>query len=109
MLNTDARLSTPQHNPKAFSSASTAFVLCFSIIMLNTDAHSPSVKDKMTLQGFIRNNAGIDDGRDLPKCASGFTQTEYFSQLLPQLASSERLIGILQIGWRARLQELKVW
>lgn len=54
-------------NPDAFSSAGTAYILAFSIMMLNTDAHSVHVKSKMTLQEFIRNNRGIDDGRDLPE------------------------------------------
>lgn len=43
-----------------------AFVLAFSIIMLNTDAHNPGVKSKMTLDQFIRNNRGINKGADFP-------------------------------------------
>lgn len=51
--------------------------------MLNTDAHNPAVKKKMTLADFIKNNRGIyflvcpfcssltslgiDNGRDLPE------------------------------------------
>ncbi|KAG8074252.1 hypothetical protein GUJ93_ZPchr0006g44990 [Zizania palustris] len=54
-------------NPKAFSSADTAYVLAYSIIMLNTDAHNPMVKNKMSPEDFIRNNRGIDDGKDLPE------------------------------------------
>lgn len=55
-----------EQNPGAFSSAGTAYILAFSIMMLNTDAHSVHVKSKMTITEFIRNNRGIDDGRDLP-------------------------------------------
>ncbi|KEG08189.1 ADP-ribosylation factor guanine nucleotide-exchange factor 1(brefeldin A-inhibited) [Trypanosoma grayi] len=54
-----------KENPTAFRSANTALILSFSICMLNTDAHSPHVKDKMTLEGFIRNNRGIDEGEDV--------------------------------------------
>nr|AAM00191.1 guanine nucleotide-exchange protein GEP2 [Oryza sativa] len=54
-------------NPKAFSSADTAYVLAYSVIMLNTDAHNPMVKNKMSPEDFIRNNRGIDDGKDLPE------------------------------------------
>ncbi|KAG8096800.1 hypothetical protein GUJ93_ZPchr0013g34493 [Zizania palustris] len=43
-------------NPKAFSSADTAYVLAYSVIMLNTDAHNPMVKNKMSPEDFIRNN-----------------------------------------------------
>ncbi|KAE9610730.1 hypothetical protein Lal_00021229 [Lupinus albus] len=53
-------------NPKAFSSADTAYVLAYSVIMLNTDAHNPMVKNKMSADDFIRNNRGIDDGKDIP-------------------------------------------
>ena len=35
--------------------------------MLNTDLHNDGVKNKMTLEEFIRNNRGIDDGKDLPQ------------------------------------------
>lgn len=34
-------------NPKAFSSADTAYVLAYSVILLNTDAHNPMVKTKV--------------------------------------------------------------
>ena len=33
-------------NPKAFTSADTAYVLAYSVILLNTDAHNPTVKMK---------------------------------------------------------------
>ena len=33
--------------------------------MLNTDAHNPMVKNKMTKEGFLKNNRGINDGGDL--------------------------------------------
>lgn len=33
--------------------------------MLNTDLHNPSIKKKITREGFIRNNRGINDGKDL--------------------------------------------
>ncbi|KAI9069221.1 Sec7-domain-containing protein [Trametes sanguinea] len=49
-----------------FANADTAYVLAYSTIMLNTDAHSPQVKQRMTKQGFIANNKGINDGQDLP-------------------------------------------
>ncbi|KAF6004018.1 ADP-ribosylation factor guanine nucleotide-exchange factor [Cyanidiococcus yangmingshanensis] len=35
--------------------------------MLNTDLHSPHIRRKMTLEDFIRNNRGINDGADLPR------------------------------------------
>ena len=56
-------------NPSVFPSADTAFILAFSVIMLNTDLHNPSIKPerRMTLDSFIRNNRGIgENGGDLP-------------------------------------------
>ncbi|KAK4258438.1 hypothetical protein QN277_004889 [Acacia crassicarpa] len=68
-------------NPSSFSSADTAYVLAYSVIMLNTDAHNSMVKDKMTKADFIRNNRGIDDGKDLPE--------EYLGALYDQIVKSE--------------------
>ncbi|KAL7464949.1 hypothetical protein ACHAXS_005280 [Conticribra weissflogii] len=51
-----------------FKTADAAYILSFSTIMLNTDLHNPNMKDerRMTLEQFIRNNRGINDGADLP-------------------------------------------
>eukprot|EP01133_Synstelium_polycarpum_P020003 gene20003-23968_t len=56
------------HNPdnKVFANNDTVYVLAFSVIMLNTDAHNPNIKKKMTKAEFIRNNGGINNGDDLP-------------------------------------------
>lgn len=35
-------------NPDTFKSADVAYVLAYSVIMLNTDAHNPGVKNKMS-------------------------------------------------------------
>uniref|UniRef100_A0A1J3DME3 Brefeldin A-inhibited guanine nucleotide-exchange protein 3 n=1 Tax=Noccaea caerulescens TaxID=107243 RepID=A0A1J3DME3_NOCCA len=68
-------------NPKAFSSADTAYVLAYSVILLNTDAHNPMVKSKMTADGFIKNNRGIDDGKDLAE--------EYLRALYERISRNE--------------------
>ncbi|PWA99169.1 Armadillo-like helical [Artemisia annua] len=68
-------------NPKAFISADTAYVLAYSVIMLNTDAHNAMVKNKMSADDFIRNNRGIDDGKDLPE--------EYLRSLFERIAKNE--------------------
>eukprot|EP01104_Vermistella_antarctica_P010823 TRINITY_DN2924_c0_g1_i1.p1 TRINITY_DN2924_c0_g1~~TRINITY_DN2924_c0_g1_i1.p1 ORF type:complete len:835 (+),score=158.40 TRINITY_DN2924_c0_g1_i1:360-2864(+) len=48
-----------------FSSQDAVFILSFSVIMLNTDAHNPAIKQKMCVAEFINNNKGINDGKDL--------------------------------------------
>ncbi|KAL6604512.1 hypothetical protein ACP70R_042939 [Stipagrostis hirtigluma subsp. patula] len=68
-------------NPNSFTSADTAYVLAYSVIMLNTDAHNTMVKDKMSKSDFIRNNRGIDDGKDLPE--------DYLSTLYEQIVKNE--------------------
>jgi hypothetical protein len=57
-----------EQNPDVFPTPDVAFILAFSIIMLNTDLHNPAIKDdrRMTREGFVRNNRGIADGQDLP-------------------------------------------
>ena len=44
-----------------FADEDAAFVLAFSLIMLNTDTHSPQLKDRerMTLDQFLSNNRQI--------------------------------------------------
>ena len=54
-------------HPKLFASPDTAYVLAFALIMLNTDAHNPGVKNKMTLEQFFSTTRGIDSGNDIDK------------------------------------------
>lgn len=70
-----------QGNPETLANAETAYVLAFSIILLNTDAHSPQVKNRMTKKEFIRNNRGINQGADLPE--------EYLSVLYDEILANE--------------------
>ncbi|KAL0339369.1 UNVERIFIED_CONTAM: Brefeldin A-inhibited guanine nucleotide-exchange protein 2 [Sesamum angustifolium] len=82
-----------------------AYVLAYSVIMLNTDAHNPMVKNKMSAEDFIRNNQGIDDGKDLPEeymrsLFERITKNEIkmkednFSIQLKQSVNSNRVLGL---------------
>jgi len=55
-----------QQNPYIFQEPDTCFILSFSIIMLNTALHNPNAKMKITVEQFIKQNKGINSGRDLP-------------------------------------------
>lgn len=44
--------------------ADAAYVLAFSIIMLNTDLHSPQVRKRMTVEDYSRNLKGVNDNKD---------------------------------------------
>lgn len=54
--------------PEAFQNQDTAYVLAFSLIMLNTDLHSTNIgsKNRMSVEDFISNNRGISNGNDIP-------------------------------------------
>ena len=53
-------------HPNVFTSSDTAYVLAFSVIMLNTDAHSNQIVNKMTQEEFLRNNRGIGENGGAP-------------------------------------------
>lgn len=55
-----------KENPEVYANADCAYILSFSLIMLNTDLHSSQVKNKMSFEDFKRNNRGINDGADIP-------------------------------------------
>lgn len=43
------------------------FILSYSIILLNTDLHSPKVKKQMDLDAYKRNLRGVYNGKDYPE------------------------------------------
>ena len=73
-------------NPNAFANADTAYVLAYSVIMLNTDQHSQKMKGKrMTPEDFIKNNRGINDNADLPD--------EYLNGIYDEIAHNEIVLS----------------
>ncbi|KAK6248507.1 hypothetical protein QUC31_020072 [Theobroma cacao] len=68
-----------QQSSDIFVAKDSVFVLCYSLIMLNTDQHNPQVKKKMTEEEFIRNNRLINGGQDLPR--------EYLSELFDSISN----------------------
>ena len=73
-------------NPNAFANADTAYVLAYSVIMLNTDQHSSKIKSRMTPEDFIKNNRGINDNADLPE--------EYLRGIYDEIAHNEIVLDI---------------
>ncbi|KAL5698166.1 Nucleolar GTP-binding protein 2 [Ranunculus cassubicifolius] len=69
-----------QQSSELFVSKDAVFILCYSLIMLNTDQHNPQVKRKMTEEEFIRNNRAINGGKDLPR--------EYLTELFQSIANN---------------------
>ena len=73
-------------NPNAFANADTAYVLAYSVIMLNTDQHSEKIKGKrMTVDDFIKNNRGINDNANLPD--------EYLAGIYDEIGSNEIVLN----------------
>ncbi|KAF8401703.1 hypothetical protein HHK36_012649 [Tetracentron sinense] len=68
-----------QQSSEIFVSKDAVFIICYSLIMLNTDQHNPQVKKKMTEEEFIRNNRAINGGNDLPR--------EYLSELFHSISN----------------------
>jgi cytohesin len=54
-----------EQNPTIFKTSDTCFVLCYSIIMLNTSLHNTSVKEKMTLEKFLQMHKDIEGCEDI--------------------------------------------
>ena len=74
-------------NPNAFANADTAYVLAYSVIMLNTDQHSSKLAGsrRMTKEDFIKNNRGINDNADLPD--------EYLSGIYEEISHNEIVLN----------------
>ena len=69
-------------NPNAYANADTAYVLSYSVIMLNVDQHSKKMKGpRMTPEDFIKNNRGINDNQDLPE--------DYLRGIFDEIANKE--------------------
>ncbi|KAI3634879.1 hypothetical protein MIR68_007260 [Amoeboaphelidium protococcarum] len=68
-------------NPGVFLNADTAYVLAYSVVMLNTDQHNPQIKKRMTREEFIKNNRGISDGKDL--------DPQFLSSIFDEISQNE--------------------
>lgn len=56
-----------QNATGGLKSSDAAYVLAFSVIMLNTDLHNTQNKKKMTLEDFARINRNTNEGDPMPK------------------------------------------
>ena len=64
--------------------------------MLNTDAHNPQVKKRMTRQDFIKNNRGINDDADLPEEILSAIFDEIQTNEIRMKDEVEAQVGIVQ-------------
>ena len=50
-----------------FANADAVYIFAYHMIMLATDLHSPVIKDKIQKSEWIKNNTGLNDGKDFPE------------------------------------------
>ncbi|KAI0811245.1 Sec7-domain-containing protein [Irpex lacteus] len=67
--------------PAEVKSQDAVYVLAFSIIMLNTDLHSPQIRKRMTTEEYMRNLRGVNDGSDF--------STEYLLEVYESIRKRE--------------------
>ncbi|KAJ3206765.1 Brefeldin A-inhibited guanine nucleotide-exchange protein 2, partial [Dinochytrium kinnereticum] len=88
-------------NPGIFAKADTAYVLAFSVIMLNTDQHNPDIKNRMDRSAFVINNRGINDNADLPEAFLGGIFDEIQKNEIIMEEEHAGQFARLAIGWGA--------
>uniref|UniRef100_A0A6G1S3U5 Brefeldin A-inhibited guanine nucleotide-exchange protein 1 n=1 Tax=Aceria tosichella TaxID=561515 RepID=A0A6G1S3U5_9ACAR len=98
-----ARYCETNPNNKLFHSADVAYILSYSIIILTTDLHSPSIKQKMTKEQYIRMNQPTDN-RD-----NGLPE-DFLSSIYDEIACSEiKIKGTTKITNQAPPPQSTKW
>ncbi|KAK9058254.1 hypothetical protein SSX86_023094 [Deinandra increscens subsp. villosa] len=91
-------------NPGLFKSADTAYVLAYSVIMLNTDAHNPMVWPKMSKSDFVRMNATNDPEECAPKL---ILEEIYDSIVKEEIKMKNETINMGKSSWQKAETEEK--
>ncbi|KIY51634.1 Sec7-domain-containing protein [Fistulina hepatica ATCC 64428] len=71
-----------------FANAAAPYVLAYSVIMLNTDQHSPQVKKRMTVADFIKNNRGINK-QDEASDEDGNLPEDFLTEIFEEIQNNE--------------------
>ncbi|KAI0374734.1 Sec7-domain-containing protein [Pilatotrama ljubarskyi] len=87
--------------PEEVKSQDAVYVLTYSIIMLNTDQHSPHIRKKMSLEDYMRNLKGVNDGADF---SPEYLQNIYDSIRKQEIVMPEEHTG--QLGFEYAWKEL---
>ncbi|KAH9901236.1 Sec7-domain-containing protein [Cubamyces lactineus] len=87
--------------PDEIKSQDAVYVLTYSIIMLNTDQHSPQIRKRMTLEDYMRNLKGVNDGSDF---STEFLVNIYESIRKREIVMPEEHTG--QLGFEYAWKEL---
>ncbi|KAH9931014.1 Sec7-domain-containing protein [Fomitopsis serialis] len=87
--------------PAEVKSQDAVYVLAYSIIMLNTDQHSPQIRKRMTIDDYKRNLKGVNDGSDF---SAEYLQNIYDSIRKREIIMPEEHTG--QAGFEYAWKEL---
>ncbi|KAH9946245.1 Sec7-domain-containing protein [Epithele typhae] len=87
--------------PDEIKSQDAVYVLAYSIIMLNTDQHSPQIRKRMTLEDYTRNLKGVNEGTDF---SPEFLYNTYESIRRNEIIMPEEHTG--QLGFEYAWKEL---
>jgi Sec7-like guanine-nucleotide exchange factor len=96
--------NTIKHLPnREIENQDSAFVLAYSIIMLNTDQHNAQVRRSMTQEDFRRNNRKLNDGKDFD---SNYLNAIYDAIKTSEIVMPEEHEGDLgfNFAWREMLK-----
>jgi brefeldin A-resistance guanine nucleotide exchange factor 1 len=64
------------HQPPEIATQDAAYVLAYSVIMLNTDQHNPQNRKRMTVEDYQRNLRGVNDRKDFdPEYLAGIHES----------------------------------
>ncbi|CAL1704279.1 unnamed protein product [Somion occarium] len=92
--------------PAEVKSQDAIYVLAYSIIMLNTDLHSPQIRKRMSIEDYKRNLKGVNDGSNF---SDEYLQNIYDSIRKQEIVMPEEHTG--QVGfeyaWKELLQRSK--
>ena len=81
------------------ASTDAAFVLAFSIIMLNTDLHNPQVRKRMTFEEYTRNLRGVNNRHDFDPA---YLKNIYNAIREKEIVMPEEQIGALGFNYTWR-------
>ncbi|PFH49117.1 hypothetical protein AMATHDRAFT_148392 [Amanita thiersii Skay4041] len=88
-------------DPAEVKSEDAVYVLAYSIIMLNTDLHNPQIRKRMTIEDYMKNLRGVNDGSDF---SPEYLQNIYDSIRRREIVMPEEHTG--QLGFEYAWKEL---
>ncbi|KAJ9113728.1 hypothetical protein QFC20_001753 [Naganishia adeliensis] len=93
-------------NPVEIKNSDAAYVLAYSVIMLNTDQHNPQNRRRMTIEDYQRNLRGVNGGEDFPP--------EYLAAIHDSIRKNEIIMPQEHVGqagfdyaWKGLIQRSK--